>query len=214
MGTCKLPHNVHGFLFDFDGTLADTVPLVSRAWEYAFKALGYDVGASDVAPLIGLPAARIVELLVGNTSSLMELSGLRMEYLMRNSGRVKLYPEVEAVLEKLRGGGYRIAVATSLPLKAVKAMVEEVGADEAFDAIVGGDEVEKGKPEPDIFLEAARRIGLEPGEAAVVGDRDYDMLPARRMGSFSILVVRDEVFCPVEKPDAIVTSLKGILELV
>ncbi|MGC8555887.1 MAG: HAD family hydrolase [Conexivisphaera sp.] len=210
MSGCSAPRSVRGIVFDMDGTLLDTVGLVSRAWEFALRSLGYRASSSDIEPLVGLPASRIAEAFTGSSSSLVELSNLRAEYLEEHAREVRAFPEVPGVLSELRSRGLRMAVATSIPSRMARLFLETAGILGLMDAVVGGDNVEHGKPEPDIFLEAARRLSLSPGDVVVIGDRDYDVLPAKRMGSFSVLVVRG-AYCPAEKPDAVVSDLRGLL---
>ncbi len=195
-----------------DGTLLDTVPLISRAWEFALRSLGFNVRARDLEPLIGLPASKIAEAVGAGQSSLVELSGLRASYLEEHVGEVRAFPEVPQVLRELRAAGLRLAVATSLASGLARAFLGSAGILETLDAVVGGESVGKGKPDPEIFLEAARALSISPREAVIVGDRDYDVAPARRMGSFSVLVVRG-LYCPSERPDAVIPDLRGLLEL-
>ncbi len=212
MNGCAVPKGTRGIVFDMDGTLLDTVALVSSAWEFALRSLGYSAAASDIEPFVGLPASKIAEAFTGSSSSLMELTNLRASYLEEHARDVRAFPEVPAALERIRRAGLRIAIATSIPSKMARLFLESAGISGSVDALVGGDNVERGKPEPDIFLEAARRLSLQPREAVVVGDRDYDVIPAKRMGSFSVLVVRKS-YCPTERPDAVIADLGGLLEL-
>jgi len=212
MNGCSAPRGVRGILFDLDGTLLDTVQLVSRAWEFALRSLGYSVSSSDIEQLVGLPASRIADAFTGSTSSLMELTNLRASYLEEHAGEVRAFPEVPDVLRRLKELGYRISIATSLPSGTARKFMDSAGIASIPDALVGGDDVQRGKPEPDIFVEAARRLSIRPGEAVVVGDRDYDVIPAKRIGSFSVLVVRG-AYCPAEKPDAVISDLRGLLAI-
>jgi len=211
---CSAPSGVRGVIFDMDGTLLDTVRLVSAAWEFALRSLGHRVDPSEIERFVGLPASKIAEAFVGpsSPSSLMELTNLRSRYLEEHAGEVRAFPEVPEVLAELRSLGIRMAVATSLPSSIARLFLDSARLLQLMDAVVGGDCVERGKPEPDMFLEAAARISLSPREVVVVGDRDYDIIPARRMGSFSILVVRD-AYCPTEKPDAVIPDLRGLLRV-
>lgn len=207
-----MPRSARGFIFDMDGTLTDTVQLVSEAWSYALRSLGYDVPPEAVEPLVGLPAAKLAEVFTGSSATIVELSELRSSYLEARARDAKAFPEVPEVLSKLRSAGFRLSVATSLPSGIARKVLEGAGILGLLDSLVGGDEVQRGKPEPDIFLEACKRVSVQPREAVVVGDRDYDILPAKRIGSFSVLVVRGS-YCPSERPDAVVSDLRGLLSL-
>lgn len=72
------------------------------------------------------------------------------------------------ILGRCRLLGIKTAVASSSPLRQIENNLENAGMENCFDAIVSGDEVEKGKPAPDIFLLAAKRIGVPPGECTVL----------------------------------------------
>ena len=212
MRACAVPDGTRGIIFDMDGTLLDTVQLVSSAWEFALRSLGYSVTASEIEPFIGLPASKIAEAFAGGSSSLVELTNLRASYLEAHAHEVRAFPDVPPALGRIKGAGLKVAVATSIPSRMARLFLESAGILGHVDALVGGDEVERGKPEPDIFLEAAKRLALGAKELVIVGDRDYDIIPAKRIGSFSVLVVR-RFYCPSERPDAVVGDLGGLLDL-
>lgn len=206
---------VEGIVFDFDGTLADTVDLITDSWVYALEKLGAR-GRADpgvIKQLIGLPASRIIDALSLGGEALRDVMEYRREYILSNMDRARLYPETRMVLKELRERGYKLAIATSLPRRFMTKLVNYLGVAGLVDALVSGDDVAAGKPDPDIVLEASRRLGVHPSRTITVGDREYDVVSARRAGSIPFLVVRDVVCLEGGGPCVIITSLRDLLEI-
>lgn len=92
------------------------------------------------------------------------------------------------ILGRCRLLGIKTAVASSSPLRQIENNLENVGMENCFDAIVSGDEVEKGKPAPDIFLLVAKRIGIPPGECTVFEDSPHGIEGALRAGMKAVMI--------------------------
>lgn len=92
------------------------------------------------------------------------------------------------ILGRCRLLGIKTAVASSSPLRQIENNLENAGMENCFDAIVSGDEVEKGKPAPDIFLLAAKRIGVPPGECTVFEDSPHGIEGALRAGMNAVMI--------------------------
>lgn len=184
-------------VFDLDGTLVDSVKVHAEGWAYAFNVLGLaNVRADTLENLIGLPGDTIVERVLGQVG-LVHYQKIRwfkdrhfLKHVMRNS--VRLFPDVMRCLQYLRRRNYLLGIATSTPNYILIPLLEKLNIIEYFDIVVGGDEVSRGKPEPDIFLKAAEKAGLSPREVVVVGDTTYDTTPARKVGMFSVLIARSK----------------------
>ena len=84
--------------------------------------------------------------------------------------------------------GIKTAVASSSPLRQIKNNLANAGMENCFDAIVSGDEVEKGKPAPDIFLLATKRIGVPPGDCTVFEDSPHGIKGALRAGMKAVMI--------------------------
>lgn len=203
-------------VFDLDGTLIDSVKVHAEGWAYAFNVLGLaNVKAKALEDLIGLPGGTIVERILGQ-AGLEHYQKIRwlkdrhfLKYVMGNS--VRLFPDVIQCFQYLRRRNYLLGIATSTPNYILIPLLEKLSIIEYFDIVVGGDEVSRGKPEPDIFLRAAEKAGLSPREVVVVGDTIYDTIPARKVGMFSVLIARNKNLRLSEVvADAVITDLNDL----
>lgn len=178
--------NFKGLIFDLDGTLIDSMPAHFNAMRQALE----EAGGSGLftkerfAELGGKPAADIVDLL-------NQENGLRMDarkvcqrqhqILETNLDHFQVIPEVVNYAAKFRGK-VPMAVASAGTSLMVKASLQSVRMLSWFDAIVGSDEVENGKPSPDVYLEAARRINVDPADCVVFEDSEAGMRAAKFAG--------------------------------
>jgi len=103
---------------------------------------------------------------------------------------IKPYPDAADALSMLKREGIRVGVVSSYSSSALQAVVAKSGLMRLIDSFVGGDEVVLGKPDPQIYSEAFRRIGVAPAMGAVVGFSDYDALAAKKLGALAIVVSR------------------------
>jgi HAD superfamily hydrolase (TIGR01509 family) len=128
---------------------------------------------------------------------------------------VRLFPEVPEVLEKLKYVyGMKLAVASSTNVETIVAVLKAKNIIDFFDSFVGSDLVNRGKPEPDMFIEALRKIGVSPGESFIVGDTEYDIVPANLIGAVSVLVCRGECRKLAAEPRHIIKDLRELIDLV
>jgi beta-phosphoglucomutase-like phosphatase (HAD superfamily) len=173
-----------GLIFDCDGTLVDTAPIHFFAVNEAMRPLGLEMTADWYFARVGLtPAALFAEYEQVNGVKIdsVELSRRYAPIFMSNLDRAK---EIAVVAEVARQnyGKVPMAVASNGHLKNVTATLTATGLLPLFETVVSADEVAKGKPEPDVFLEAARRMGVRPAECIVFEDSDEGLEAARRAG--------------------------------
>jgi len=185
-----------GLVFDCDGTLVDTAPIHFYAVNEALRPLGLEMAAEWYFARVGLtPEALFAEFeyLHGVKIDTAELAGRYGPIFMANLGRAR---EIAVVADVARANFGRVpmAVASNGHLKNVRATLEATGLLTLFKTVVSADEVAKGKPEPYVFLEAARRIGVIPADCIVFEDSDEGLEAARRAGmrSVDIRVARRE----------------------
>lgn len=182
------PH-IRGLIFDADGTLVDTMPMHYLAWQQTAHSMGGDFPEPLFYELAGVPTPRIVEILnetFGYNFDPQEFTELK-ETLFVNKylPTVKPIEPVVAVARKYQGR-LPMAVATGAIQRVVRAALAATQLTNLFDTIVGADDVKHGKPAPDTFLEAARRLGVEPQHCLVYEDSDLGLEGARRAGMTGI----------------------------
>jgi HAD superfamily hydrolase (TIGR01509 family) len=164
---------VTAVIFDCDGTLVDTEPLARAAWERALAAHGYALTDADIEACVGLPYPTVHAFFAERTP-LPDAAAFWPEFAggLYELIDTQLVPFADAVgaAAELRAAGVPGAVASSSPRERLDRTLATAGLTGAFDATVAGDEVSRGKPAPDMFLEAARRLGLPPARCVVVED--------------------------------------------
>jgi HAD superfamily hydrolase (TIGR01549 family) len=176
---------IKGIAFDLDGTLWNSVGLLSKAWAYALRTKGVMVGEEEVKGLVGLPSETIASRFFNDVTPelVSELKELRMNEAMKRMKSSMLFPETVEVLKELRNVGLKLAIATSLGRDLLMPVVKKFRLDELVDVYVSVEDVKRGKPFPDVFLRAFELLGVEPKEGMVVGDREYDIIPGREIGA-------------------------------
>ena len=180
-----------GVIWDMDGVLVDTGEFHFQAWSQALSGHGIPFTRESLRATFGMNNAGILMALLGQAPPpelLAEISD-RKERLFRQAvrGRAQLLPGVLAWLERLKAAGMRQAIASSAPPANIDALVDELGLRTYFDAIVSGSDL-PGKPDPAVFLEAARLIGVPPERCVVVEDAVAGVVGARRAGMKCIAV--------------------------
>lgn len=206
---------IRGVVFDLDGTLVDTVDLHVLTWVEACRELGVEVSENYVRGLVGLSAEDIAKKLVSDYNKALRLARLKRKIYLARVDEVKLFPEVPEVLEELKYAyGLKLAVASSTNLETIVAVLKAKNIMSFFDSFVGSDIVDKGKPEPDMFVEALNRIGVRPHESFIVGDTEYDVIPANLIGAVSVLICRSECKGITVKPQYIIRDLRELRGLI
>jgi HAD superfamily hydrolase (TIGR01509 family) len=203
-------------IFDMDGVLVDSEPLHHRATQAALGTRGPSYTQRDNQSFFGatdtdlLRLLRILFNLPDTTAALVEAKTAHLITMIRTEGRLR--PGVPLVPLTLRQAGLPLALATASRQPVIQAVLERVGLARAFGAVVSGDEVARGKPAPDGFLMAARRLAVEPEQCLVVEDSRNGVLAARAAGMLVAAVP-----CPATShedfSDAhfVLSSLEGLL---
>lgn len=185
------PPSFSAAIFDFDGTLAETWHLWRRVDElfFATRGLPFDESASVTLATLGFAAGarwcveryRLREEVADIVGEWNRLGAALYE------SEVRLRPGAEAYVRALRARGVRCALATTNDRRVLGAMRHvDVGA--LFEAVVCGTEVARGKDHPDIYLEAARRLGAAPSDCVVFEDILPGVLSASRAGMSTVAV--------------------------
>jgi beta-phosphoglucomutase family hydrolase len=184
----EVPPHIRGLVFDCDGTIADTMPLHYEAWVQALGAHGADFPETLFYELAGVPTHTIIELLNERHGYDMPV---RETAEKKDALFVELLPRVQPIepvvrLVKKYAGTLPMAVATGGTRALCSKTLAMLGLMHHFSALVTADDVEHGKPAPDIFLEAARRLGVEPGNCCAFEDGEPGLAAARAAGMLTI----------------------------
>ena len=181
-----------GAIFDQDGLLFDTEKIYQRAWLDMAKEFGLEMDVSFPQQFCGKPQsliAKIVEAVYpGIDISEYCRKSVERAWRIQLDGTPEEKPGLREMLEFCRANGIRTAVASSSTAKVVEHNLQSAGIRGFFDAIVCGEEVENGKPAPDIFLLAARKIGLDPRKCCVFEDAISGITGAYRAGCRAVMI--------------------------
>jgi HAD superfamily hydrolase (TIGR01549 family) len=183
------------FLFDLDGTLVDSVYQHVMAWHEALDQEGIALSVWRIHRKIGMSGGLFTNMLLRETG--LDIDAERIERLrqrhaqsyIRHSADVRPLPGARELLAWLREAGIPWAIATSGRMETARAPLTSLGVDFEHDVIVTRDQVRYAKPNPDLFLTAAERLGCGIEIASVVGDSIWDMLASRRARALGIGVL-------------------------
>ncbi len=178
-------------LWDMDGTLVDSAAYHLRAWRETLAALGVEVTHERFMRTFGRRNDAVIRDLVdpaADAATIVRIAGEKEERyrgFVRAGGLVPL-PGVLPWLERLRAAGWRHAVASSAPHANIATILEVAGMAGLFDAIAGDEDVTVGKPDPQVFLVAAAKVGATPAGCVVVEDAPAGVEAGRRAGMRTI----------------------------
>jgi HAD superfamily hydrolase (TIGR01549 family) len=180
------------FLFDLDGTLVDSVYQHVLAWREALETEGIDLSVWRIHRKIGMSGGLFTNMLLRETqveidpARVERLQRLHAEAYKRNQADVRPLPGATALLTALTNAQIPWAIATSGRLETAGPVLEKLGVDLSRTPVVTRDQVKFAKPEPDLFVAAAAKLGVRIETASVVGDSVWDMLAATRARALGI----------------------------
>jgi HAD superfamily hydrolase (TIGR01549 family) len=180
------------FVFDLDGTLVDSVYQHVLAWREALEAEGIELAVWRIHRKIGMSGGLFTNMLLRETGvdfdpgRIERLQRLHAEAYRRVSRQIRPLPGARALLAALSDAGIPWAIATSGRMETAGPVLETLGVDLSRVPVVTRDQVKFAKPDPDLFLAAAQRLGTDGESASVVGDSVWDMLAARRARALGI----------------------------
>jgi len=175
---------VQALIFDCDGTLADSMPLHWRAWKQVTESHGLHFPEDRFYSLGGVPARDIVKLLSEEQGRPIDCGAVAKE---KELAFEQLIPQVRLVeliakIARDHGGKLPMAVASGGTRRIVTQMLHHLGIEHLFQAVVVSEDVARQKPAPDIYLEAARRLGVAPENCRAYEDTDLGLAAIRAAG--------------------------------
>jgi beta-phosphoglucomutase-like phosphatase (HAD superfamily) len=181
-----------GLIFDFDGTLANTMPLHWRAWQIVTTRHGLHLPEERFYSLGGVPSREILRMLGAEQGVKIDHLAVALE---KEEAYLPLIPQVEpvhtvAAIARENFGKVPMAIASGGTHRIVEQVLEHLGMRQLFKAVVTSEDVTNQKPAPDIFLEAARRLGVSPASCRAYEDTDLGLMAIRAAGMEAIDVRR------------------------
>lgn len=211
---------IKGVLFDMDGVVLDTEKLYTRFWQEAAQELGYPMTREHALGMRSLSreiGERQLKAYLGDSVDYYQVRDKRIElmnaFIEEYGVEIKL--GICELLSFLKEKGIKTAIATSSPVDRTKKYLSQVELVDEFDELISGHMVERGKPEPDIYLYAASKLGLKPEECMVLEDSPTGILAAYRAGCIPVMVPdQDEPDKEVKKMAyAVVENLLAVKRL-
>ena len=203
-------------LFDLDGTVVDSGAIILASMRHATReVLGRDFDDAELMQAVGGP---------GLEAQFAVFAPDRVDELVRvyRAHNEPLHDDLEAcagmedVLVRLHKHGRRLGVVTAKRRSTVELAFASVPLGHLFETVVGGDETEKHKPDPEPLLLAAERMGVAPTDCAYVGDSPFDIRAAKAAGMYAIAVtwgrIHDRSKLEREQPDAIADTAEDLFE--
>jgi HAD superfamily hydrolase (TIGR01509 family) len=175
---------IEGLIFDCDGTLADTMPIHIAAWCDSFAAYGITCPGDFIQSVTGMPAEKIVAIFNQRYHHHIDALAFAAKKNRRARERLSEAAPIDPVVDIVRRyrGILPMAVASGGTRDNVLLTLNVLGLVDCFETIITADDPIKPKPDPDIFLEAARRMQVEPSHCQVFEDGDAGLEAARMAG--------------------------------
>jgi HAD superfamily hydrolase (TIGR01509 family) len=179
------------FLFDLDGTLVDSVYQHVLAWREALEASGIELSVWRIHRRIGMSGGLLVNALLRETDlqitaeQVVNVQRLHAAAYARQVPQLRPLPGARELLRYLTERGVPWTIATSGRTESAQPALDVLGVDRTV-PVVTRDQVEHAKPDPDLFLAAAERLGVDIEHAIVVGDSVWDLLAARRARALGV----------------------------
>ena len=170
-------------IFDCDGTLTDSMPLHYRAWQQTLADYDVDFTEKTFYELAGVPSMGVIAAVAGHLSQ-EQAAQITAD---REAAFFKMLDQIEPIkpvieIARSHRDRMKMAVASGSLRESVHCQLNGLEILDWFQAIVTAEDTERHKPEPDVFLEAARRLGTPPSECRVYEDSDLGLEAARRAG--------------------------------
>ncbi len=201
---------IKAILWDLDGVIVDSFDGHYRAWERLFAEMGEPFTLEDFRRTFGMNNRNIFKTLLDRELPEEELWLLsnRKEKYFRDGicGHAQLLPGVAEWLERFHRMGLKQAVASSAPQENIDAHLDELGIRGWFEAVVSGEKL-SGKPDPAVFLQAARLLGVAPAECLVIEDAVPGVTAAKSGGMRCLAVLTSNPAEKLAKADVIVEDL-------
>ena len=204
-----------GVIFDMDGVLVDSYAAHLRSWRDVAARHGLDLSDANFARTFGRTSRDIIGALWPgkfDDDGVARFDAAKEARYREILG--ERFPEMDGASELIRelhDAGYRLAIGSSGPPQNVSLVQRQLRSGHLFEVTVNGTEVTRGKPDPDVFLIAARKLGIEPPRCAVVEDAPAGIEAARRAGMTSIGLLgtapRERL---AEHADLVVGSLRDL----
>ncbi|MFQ6122848.1 MAG: HAD family hydrolase [Dehalococcoidales bacterium] len=201
-------------IWDMDGVIADTAPYHFKAWQEVFQKRGINFTEEDFKRNFGRRNDTIIRNTISQNLSSSEVEAIANEkeenYRQKVAQNIKPLPGAMELLRSLNEHGIKMAIASSAPMENIQLITRGLGINGCFQVIVWGREVTEGKPSPQGFLLAAKRLGVEPQNCVVIEDAVAGVTAAKRAGMKCLAVTNTHPELSLKEADFVVDTLDTI----
>jgi len=201
-------------IWDMDGVIADTAPYHFKAWQHVFQKRGVNFTEADFRRNFGQRNDAIARKVLGEDLSASEVDAITSEkeknFRHRVKQNIKPLPGAVDLIKSLKEHGFSLVLASSAPTENIQLILKGLDISDCFQAIVWGREVTEGKPSPQCFLLAAKKLGVAPKNCIVVEDAVAGVTAAKRAGMRCLAVTNTHPRTSLAEADLIVDTLEEI----
>ena len=201
-------------IWDMDGVIADTAPYHCKAWRDVFHKRGVKFTEEDFKRYFGQRNDTIIHNNIGRCISPGEVDTIAAEkeenYRQRVAQNIKPLPGAIELIRSLSERRVKMAIASSAPMGNIQLIIRGLGINNCFQAIVWGREVTEGKPSPQGFLLAAKKLGVEPQNCIVIEDAIAGVDAAKSAGMKCVAVTNTHPKASLKEADLIVDTLEAV----
>jgi beta-phosphoglucomutase family hydrolase len=201
-------------IWDMDGVIADTARHHFQAWREVFQKIGVDFTEDRFRESFGQRNDTIIGKVLGGKVSRAQAEAISLEkeagFRRRIRQDLRPLPGVLELMKSLAGSGFRMAVASAAPRENIELLTGGLGIADCFRAVVSAEDVTAGKPNPQVFQLAARKLGVEPGRCLVIEDAVAGVDAAKRAGMRCLAVTNTHPGDSLDGADMVVDSLARV----
>lgn len=202
-------------IWDMDGVIVNSAPYHLKAWQETLARRGVAFGPEDFKRSFGLRNDDIIKSFLGSTATSEEIIviGREKEKLFRDmvaERSLKPLPGAVTLISALRQCGIRMTLVSSAPQPNIALILKTLGLSSCFQAVVSAEDVERGKPDPQVFLVATERLGAKPECCVVIEDAPAGIEAAKRAGMKAVGVTTSHRRLSLGQADLVVDSLEEL----
>ena len=200
-------------IWDLDGVIADTAPFHFQAWKELVERRGRNFTREDFRHSFGLRNETILKSIFGELSA-EEIESLSREkeelFRQKVKGNIKSLPGVLKLLRTLKREKFKIGLVSSTPIENINLILSSLKISGYFDCLISAKDVQRGKPDPEGFLLAAKKLGVEPKYCIVIEDAVAGVEAAKAAGMKCIALTTTHPRDALAKADLVVDNLEGV----
>ena len=205
---------IEAILFDFDGVLAETMEDLFLSWNNSFSRFGIQVKREDYFPLEGtnvFEIAKIISKKYDLNAQPEEIVRLKNEFYMKNHS-FSFYPGVNELVDKLYDKRIKMGIVSASPMEKLERTVPREFL-KKFSVVISGGDTSKGKPDPEPYLIAAKRVGVKSQECIVVENAPLGVKAAKSAGMYCIAITSTNKKEILKEADSIIERFEKLKDL-